>query len=357
MKYVFVLFFGLGSIAWSQEAASGVELRGTVSVLSAYTHQLSAGPRDGSPLTGGFRAVLYPTWKINENWTVTAAVQVHSRPFFYDEFSTQGYGVKADILQANLSYSRFWKNSSMVVRVGDLSSAFGSYLLRYDDAVNPLIDKPMTYGYYYQGVSTLPLAGAQVDVTVGKLDARAQFVNSSPVNRRTVFESDQYGNWAGGVGYTITQGLRVGGSFYYGPYLDRGYPFYFPGEAPPRDLPGTAIGIDAQYGRGHWNFFGEWQHFQFDYQKIPTFTEHAGYVEARRILHPRWYVAARGGYLRANAFRGREVYEIAVGYRPSRFELVKLGYEIQHGPATQGSLGNTLAVEFVTSFGPLSMAR
>ena len=55
------------------------------------------------------------------------------------------------------------------------------------------------YGYYYQPVTFLGLVGAQVDATAGKLDARAQFVNSSPANRRTIFESDQRGNWAGGV--------------------------------------------------------------------------------------------------------------------------------------------------------------
>jgi hypothetical protein len=350
MKCQFLVACVLCSIACAQEAGSGVELSGTVSVLAADS-------RDGSPLTGGFRAVLYPTWKISEHWSVSAAVQVHSRPYFYDEFSTNGDGVKADILHASLNYSRFWKNRSMVVRVGELTSAFGSFLLRYDDAVNPLIDKPMSYGYYYQGVSTLPLTGAEVDVTLGKFDARAQFVNSSPVNPRTVFQSDQYANWAGGVGYTITQGFRVGSSFYRGPYLDSDFPFYFPGEAPPRQLPATAFGIDAQYGRGHWNFYGEWQHFQMDYKAIPTFLQHTGYAEARRILHPRWYVAARAGYLRANAFPGREVYELALGYRPAAFELVKLGYEIQRGPATQGTPGNTLAIQFVTTFGPLSMAR
>ncbi len=71
-----------------------------------------------------------------------------SRPYYYEDFSTQGYGVKADILQANLSYSRFWKDASLVVRLGQMSTAFGSFLLRYDDAVNPLIDTPMAYGYY-----------------------------------------------------------------------------------------------------------------------------------------------------------------------------------------------------------------
>ncbi len=340
----------------AQEAQSGFTLSGTVSELTTYSHQLSAPPRDGSPLTAGFRAVLYPTWKLSDHWTVSAAVQVHSRPYFYEEFSTQGYGVKTDILQANLGYSQFWNDGSVVIRAGELSSAFGSFLLRYDDAVNPLIDKPMSYGYYGQGISNLSLAGAQVDVTIHKFDMRAQFTNSSPANRRSIFDNGQYGDWAGGVGYTITQGLRLGVSAYRGPYLDYEFPYYFPGEANPHALPATAIGVDGQWGHGPWNVYGEWQRFQDDYHVIPTYIQQVGYVEARRTLHPRWYAATRIGTLRPAAYPGHQSYEFAVAYRPARFELVKLGYEILQGSAYRGTLGNTLAIQFVTTFGPLSIA-
>ena len=68
----------------------------------------------------------------------------------------------------------------------------------------------------------------------------------------------------------------MGASAYRGPYLDRQYEFFFPGEAPPRDLPATAIGVDAQWGRGPWNVYGEWQGFQMDYTVIPTLHEHTG---------------------------------------------------------------------------------
>jgi hypothetical protein len=319
------LLIACGGGLRAQEAQSGFSLSGTVSELTAYSHQLSEPPRDGSPLTAGFRAVLYPTWKLSEHWTVTAAVQAYSRPYFYEQFSTQGYGVETNVLQANLGYSQFWNGGSMVVRVGELSSAFGSFLLRYDDAVNPLIDKPMSYGYYYQGVSDLGLAGAQVDVTLHKFDMRAQFTNSSPANRRSIFDDGQFGDWAGGIGYTITQGLRVGASTYRGPYLDYEYPYYFPGEADPHVLPATAVGV-------------------------------VGYIEARRTLHPRWYAATRIGTQRPAGYPGYQSYEFAVAYRPARFELVKLSYEVLEGSGYRGTLGNTLAMQFVTTFGPLSLA-
>jgi len=202
--------FLLVRISLAQEADSGFELRTTLSAEAFSSQELTQSPRDGDAVSGGFRAMLYPVWKWNDNWSVDGAFQIHSRPYFFDEFSTQGYGIKGDLMQAHLNYSHFWKKASVVARVGVLSSAFGSFLLRYDDAVNPLIDIPLSYGYY-SGVTLLGLPGAQVDATYGKMDFRAQFVNSSPLNPRSVFDHDQYGNWAGGAGYTILQGFRVGG--------------------------------------------------------------------------------------------------------------------------------------------------
>ncbi len=93
-------------------------------------------------MTGGFRLMLYPTWKLSKHWAVAGAIQSESRPYLYSDFNTQGYGLKTTVLQGYLSYSQFWKGGSLVVRTGQLSSAFGSFLLRYDDADNALIDIP-----------------------------------------------------------------------------------------------------------------------------------------------------------------------------------------------------------------------
>ena len=352
-------FFLLAAIsACAQEAYSGFELRTTLSAVSSDSQELSLPPRDGSDVTGGFRAMLYPTWKLNSHWTISGAYQLQSRPYFAEDFSTQGYGVKGDLLQLNLGYARIWEhNRSLVVRVGQLSSAFGSFLQRYDSADNPLIGIPSAYGYYYKPVTFEGLVGAQVDATAGKLDARAQFVNSSPANRRTIFEGDQYGNWAGGVGYTIRQGFRVGGSAYYGPYLDRQYAYFFPGEAEPRELPASAYGLDVEWGAGHWNAWGEVQHFQMDYRVIPNFTQNMGYAEVRRTLGPRWYGAVRLGYERFSLGPGAQTYEFAAGYRPNTHQLIKFGYTIQQGAEYPGTQGNIAAIEFVTSFRALSLAH
>ena len=172
----------LTSTLSAQEAASGFELNSTISGEALYSPQLAIPSRDDVPAMGAFRVVLYPTWKLSKHWTLFGSLQGYSRPYFYEDFATPGPFLAGNILQANVSYSQFWENRSLIVRVGELSSAFGSFLLRYDDAVNPLVDMPASYGYYLKGVTTVGLPGAEVDATLGKLDTRLQFTNSSPAN-------------------------------------------------------------------------------------------------------------------------------------------------------------------------------
>ena len=55
------------------------------------------------------------------------------------------------------------------------------------------------------------------------------------------------------------------------------------GEAKPRELPGSAYGVDAAWGKGHWNVTGEWQRFIMTYRAIPTFTSSASQNTGWRI--------------------------------------------------------------------------
>jgi hypothetical protein len=334
----------------AQEANSGFDLRASLSGQFAASGLSTQDPRDGSPETAGFRSVLYPTWKIDSSWAVTAALQFYTRPYFFEDLSSAGYGAKGEILQASLNYSHVSGNGSILVRAGELSTSFGSFLLRYDDADNPVVDLPIEYGYYYSPVSTLPVAGAQVDATRGKWDARAQFANSSPTNPRSLFAHDQYGNWAGGAGYTIRQGLRVGISAFRGPYLDRQYKFFHLGEANPNTLPAHAVGVDAALTRRHSSLLGEAQSFVLPYTVTPTVHDWAGYFELKQVLSPRWYVAARNGYLKQSTYLTEQSLEAAAGFRPNRFQIVKVDYEFRHLSSGEYRTANTLAIQVVTSF-------
>jgi hypothetical protein len=351
MKLIAALLLA-GASVHAQEASSGFDLRTTVTGQGVYSRELTEAPRSGSAYLGGARVLLYPTWKLNDHWTVTASLQSYTQPFFEADFQTPGYHVTANVLQATLNYSRFWNRASVNARVGQLSSTFGNFLQRYDDSVNPLPGIPLSYGYYAP-VSPLGLAGAEVDAIAGRFDARAQFANSSPVNPRSLTEPDQYGNWAGGAGFKIRQGFRIGASAYRGPYLDRKYRFFFPGEAEPSKLPATAVGVDVQFAQGPWNVYGEWQHFRMEYHAISDFTEHTAYAELRRVLNPRWFLATRLEYVRFGSFPGYQRYEVGAGYRPNRWQLAKVSYGAEQGTALTG----ILTIQLVTSLDLFSAAK
>ncbi len=351
-----VLLFGaLPARSQQAESETGFGLTGTFSAMTAASTEFEEAPRSGSLEDAGFRLMLYPTWKLSRHWTFYGAWQLVSRPYYYSEFETQGHGIQGNIAQGYLNYSQVWDDASVQVRAGELSSAFGAFPLHYDDRDNWMVDVPMQYGYYGAVATLSALAGAEVDATWKKLDARIQFVNSSPVNPRSIFATEQYGNWAGGAGVTLMQGLRVGASGYRGPYLDRQSPYYDPVDGRPRNLPATAVGVDAEWGHGHWNVRGELQKFLLTYGPLPAFHERTGYVEAERSLSPRWYVAARFGSLRADYLGDVEEIEAVAGYRPGAGQIIKLSYETAHSDYVNYP-NRTLALQFVTAIHPLAFA-
>ena len=335
----------------------GLDLPITVSGGGFASHRLSGETGSDSNIAGGVRAIAYPTLRINENWYFSGAIQIHSRPYLFEEFELQGAGVEVDTLQAYIGYERLWSDKFISVRAGQLASAFGSFSLRYDDDANPLIDLPIGYGYYYTSpVTTLGLSGVQLEAGAARVDARVQFTSSSPTNRRGIRDDGQYGSWTGGAGFTPIQGLRIGASAYRGPYLHDQHPFNLPGEIHSKLLPASGLGLDVQFARGHWYANGEINHFRKAYTVIPTLTQSVGWGELKYVVHPRWYLAGRLNYSRSNLIPSREQYEFVVGYRQSRNSLVKVGYQVVRGARIRGNLDNVLAVQLVMKITGLSKA-
>lgn len=335
-------------LVFAQEVNSGVDLRATLTAQGVASDELTEAPRSGSPMIAGSRSVVYPTIKFSEHWFTTGAWQLVTHPYYYSDLSTTGYSVTGSVLQATLNYARVSQKGSVLLRAGQMPTAFGSFLLRYDDAENPLVDLPQAYGYYYAPITMLGVAGAEMDATRGKFDGRIQFANSSPANPRSIFASDQYGNWAGGGGYTIRQGFRVGASGYRGPYLSRNYAYYFPGEANPSKLAAHAVGLDANWAHGHTTAFAEVQRFVMPYTKIPDFCESVGYLEVKQVFSPRWYAAGRYGLSSTNATGKTNSIEMAAGFWAARFELVKVGYEFEHYSSGGEHDSKVLGIQFIT---------
>lgn len=332
-----------------QEASRGIDVRATLTMESVASNQLSEKPRSGAPVILATQSVVYPTVKLSDNWFVTGAVQFATRPYFYDDLSTSGYGAKGNLLQAALSYSRVSDRGSLVARAGEMPTAFGSFSLRYDPTRNPLVDVPPAYGYYYAPVSFLGVTGVQVEASRGRFDGRVQFANSSPANPRSLFAKDQYGNWAGGAGFTVRQGFRIGASGYRGPYLDRRYAFYRPGEVNPSRLPAHGLGIDANWAHGHTWVYAELQRFLMRYTLYPNFRESAGYGEVRQDISARWFAAARYGYTCNSVTAKRHSLEGGIAFRPNRYELIKLAYEEKRSQGSDAAPDHILGIQFITS--------
>jgi hypothetical protein len=299
-------------------------------------------------MIAGSRSVAYPTIKFNEHWFLTGALQLVTRPYYYEDLSTTGYGAKGSVLQATLNYSRVSQKGSILLRAGQMPTAFGSFLLRYDDNDNALVDHPVAYGYYYSAVSILG-GPARSRCDAGKIIGRIQFANSSPANPRSISHTINMGTGQrrrlhGSPG---SAGRRSG---YRGPYLDRKYAYYFPGEVNPGKLPAHAIGLDGNWAHGHTTAFVEVQRFVMPYTVIPDFRESAGYAEMRQVLAPRWFVAGRYSLASTNATGRTNAFETAAGYRPDRFQLLKVGYEFKHSSLNSQQDDHVLGIQFITTF-------
>jgi hypothetical protein len=139
-----------------------------------------------------------------------------------------------------------------------------------------------------------------------------------------------------------------------GPYLDRQWPYFFPGESNPNQLPASAADGEVKFARGHWNLEGEYCWMLMSYHAIPFLRRDGAFLEAKRTLSPRWYAAVREGYLITNGDR-EDVYEVAAGYTAATHELVKLGYEIQRN-AGSGQIDRIAMLQLVTTVHPVSLA-
>ena len=222
----------------AQEASSGIALPLTITGGALYTHRLQAADGHSSPIAAAFHAVLYPSLKLSSHWFVYSSLHLHSTPFYYYEAYEPEYQVKFQVVQAFVGYTRTHNTTSVVVKAGQLASAFGSFPLHYDDADNPLLDQPPSYAAYLKlrpdqlpcnaddiiygnqyssspnfhcggssasrdGVTPVTLyglPGIELDLSTHKLDSRFQLTNSSPANPQSLLSGSQHANGQPGPG-------------------------------------------------------------------------------------------------------------------------------------------------------------
>jgi hypothetical protein len=403
---VFCFLAGLAAAPLAaQDSNFGISLPVTASGGAMYTRRPQLGEPDASPITGGFRGVVYPTLQLGSHWFAYAAVQTELTPYLYYDAYDSEHEWYLETLQAFLGYAIRTEKDSLVIKAGRLSSAFGSFPLHYDDAENPLLDQPLSYiqtltlrpdqlpcgvndllrqhygsvaslcgGVGGRGLGLTPvtlygLPGVQAEFSGHRLDARVQITSGSPANPLSLSHAPDYVQWTAGGGFTIRQGFRVGVSGFRGPYLDSSVASLLPVGTTVRDFPASGLGIDVQWARGHWSTAGEWQRFQFDspnFKVAPSLV--STYAEAKRILTPRFYVAGRAGWLLPGGATDNSglttgqfashiaSYELGGGCWLNRHQLFKVSYEWLRIEHLAGTRTNVLGVELVTTLHALDRA-
>jgi hypothetical protein len=213
---------GASVIAWfavlgvAQEAGSGFSMPVTASFGVMDTHRFDLIDPGASPVAANFRLMFYPTLRLGKHWFAYAAIQVRRQPYFYYDAYLSNRGVDADLIQGYVGYTLHSGGATMVFKAGQMTSAFGSFPLRYDDAENPLMDQPLSYitelpirsdqlscgtkdllNQYYgwvsagcggavgygSGLTPVTLYGlpaVQAEISMHRFDARVQMTSSSP---------------------------------------------------------------------------------------------------------------------------------------------------------------------------------
>ena len=394
---IFVAGFALP--AQSQDSNFGLSLPVTVSGGAMYSGRLQFQNPNDSPFSAGFQTALYPTLRLGSHWFAYSALQFRLSPYLYYDAYNPEHEWYVQAIQAFVGYQVHGEKTSLVIKAGRLSSAFGAFPLHYDDADNALLDQPLSYiqtlalrndqipcgvsdllrqhyGYVWNGcggpaggalgltpVTLYGLPGVEAEVSGHRVDGRIQVTSGSPSNPLSISHAPDYTQWVAGGGYTIQQGFRVGVSGFRGPYLAPGVDSLLPVGTSVRDFPASGLGVDVQWARGRWSTSGEWQRFQYDSPNLTAAPSMiSSYLEAKRILTPRFYVAGRAGWFQPGGARDSSglstnkfsaslaSYEIGGGCWLNRYQLIKASYEwlrIENFPTTKT---NVLGVQFVTTF-------
>jgi hypothetical protein len=349
--------------------------------------------------------MISPVVKFSSSWFAYTGLQVREAPYFYYDAYEPERELKFGLLQAFVGYTHRIGGASVMVKAGHLSSAFGSFPLRYDDAANPLLDQPLSYVTYLKlrpdqlpcGVNDLleqaeygrsvrfecggagresdgmlpatlyGLPAIEADISLKRFDARVQLTNSSPVNPLSLRSPGQHAQWTAGGGYTLRNGLRAGFSAFRGPFLDPAVRDLLPAGKRLVSFAAGGFGADLQFARGHFSTSAEWQRFQLDYPGFRTSPAVSfGYVELKAILNPRMYLAGRAGYQRNGRVEDfgersksgfapdRASYEFGGGFWVNRLQLLKVSYEWLKTDHVTGTRDNVFGVQFVTTITGLS---
>ena len=228
--------------------------------------------------------------------------------------------------QYGIRYSG-WRG--LVLDAGKVQPVIGTFAPRHFSNRNPLIGSPDAYSLEY------PL-GVVLSGDLKRVDFRAAAVTLPASHPGYVPSPTPRLRPAIGAGFTPVVGVRFGGSWTAGPYLNDAMT---PAEL--RSAPWThyrqhVIALDARAAHGYLETFAEAARATYDIPgRAGAILGYTYYGEAKYTLTPRFYVAGRAErnaypFIRASAanWTARKVDfvngELGVGYRATATTLLKL---------------------------------
>lgn len=217
---------------------------------------------------------------------------------------------------------------ALVIDAGKILSPVGAFGPRRLSTVNPLIDRPDTYGDAYPN-------GVQVSGVFRWLDYRAAVVDLPVTHEIYLPAPGRAVRAAMGAGIAPLPDLHLGVSYTRGPYLGGNITALLPIGADWRDFQQAVLGLDGRFARGYADIHAEVTFSSYDVPTRGRFTGTAYYGEFKYVWTPRLFTAMRLQRNRYPFIRARtpqwlaseSVFiagEFGVGFRLGRGTLAKI---------------------------------
>jgi hypothetical protein len=261
-----------------------------------------------------------------------------------------------ELRQAYLRYS-FSAPKRLILQAGKLTLPYGNFSRRYFSNANPLIGNPLNYEISY------PL-GIQLSGAISRFDFMAAALDGPLTRQDYDSEPESSVRPALAAGVTPATGLRIGGYYTQGEYLEKIAQWWLlPGDQI-GDFHEKVVGLDFQFSRAHFELNAEMTQSRLEVPYAGDARGRAYYAEPKYTFSPRWYGALRyergdlpeAHWMFATVWSAeqRRVHDVeaGIGFRITPGLLVKASYrtEIDRGDGTGELEGHAAALQFSYTF-------
>jgi len=257
---------------------------------------------------------------------------------------------------------RYATTPAFVLDVGKMTPVIGTFATRHFSTRNPLIGTPDGYSLEYP-------FGAKISGRASIFDYRVAMVSLPTTHAGYQPDPTPRLRPAVGGGITPMVGLRLGGSFTVGSYLNKDDTLSLPAGRSWSDFKQRVVALDASYAHGYLETHAEAARGTYEVPTRGTFTGFTYYGEAKYTFTPRFFLAARAernkypfirpattaGALYAWRLTDFVDGEIGGGYRVSTNALLKLSVRgdrwwVRAGGGFRGQGGHAIAIQLSQAF-------